>query len=75
MYSAYYLSAGFAGTALAKMFAVITVGMPLTLLSTAQVASLIRKAVKTEMVEVPLAAKLPPFRTSHFLSWGNAHTL
>ena len=47
-------------------------GMPLTLLSTAQIAFLIRKFTRTEMLDAPLADALPPFGRLHFISWGEA---
>ncbi len=59
-----------AGTSLAKMFGVVAIGMPLTLLSTAQVAFLVRKYVQTEMLDAPTAAALPPFGKMHFITWG-----
>lgn len=52
------------------MFAVIAVGMPLTLLTTAQVAFLIRNFVQTEMQNMPAADSLPPFGKMHFITWG-----
>lgn len=55
---------------LAKMFGVIAIGMPLTLLSTAQVAFLVRKYVQTEMLDAPTADALPPFGKMHFITWG-----
>ena len=59
-----------AGTSLAKMFGVVAIGMPLTLLTTAQVAYLVRKYVQTEMLDAPTADALPPFGRTHFLAWG-----
>ncbi|DBA89179.1 hypothetical protein WJX77_010210 [Trebouxia sp. C0004] len=61
---------GIEGTSLAKMFGVVAIGMPLTLLSTAQVAFLVRKYVQTEMLDAPTAAALPPFGKMHFITWG-----
>ncbi|KAL3139383.1 hypothetical protein ABBQ38_003717 [Trebouxia sp. C0009 RCD-2024] len=61
---------GIAGTSLAKMFGVVAIGMPLTLLSTAHVAFLVRKYVKTEMLDTPTADALPPFGRMHFITWG-----
>ena len=52
------------------MFAVIAVGMPLTLLSTAQVAFQVRKYIQTEMLDAPTADALPPFGKMHFITWG-----
>ena len=60
-----------AGMSLAKMVGVVAVGMPLTLLSTAQVAFLIRRWVQTDMLEMPAADQLPPFHKQHFISWGS----
>ncbi len=59
-----------AGLSLAKMFGVIAIGMPVTLLSTAQVAFLVRKYVQTEMLDAPTADALPPFGRMHFITWG-----
>ena len=59
-----------AGMSLAKMFGVVAIGMPLTLLTTAQVAFLVRKYVKTEMLDAPTADALPPFGRLHFITWG-----
>lgn len=61
---------GIEGSSLAKMFAVIAVGMPLTLLSTAQVAFQVRKYIQTEMLDAPTADALPPFGKMHFITWG-----
>lgn len=52
------------------MFGVVAIGMPLTLLSTAHVAFLVRKYVKTEMLDTPTADALPPFGRMHFITWG-----
>lgn len=60
---------------LAKMFGVVAIGMPMTLLCTAQVAFLVRKFVQTDMLEAPTADALPPFRRVHFISWGKRHKL
>lgn len=59
-----------AGSSLAKMVAVVAVGMPLTLLTTAQVAFLVRNYVQTEMQSIPVADSLPAFNKTHFISWG-----
>lgn len=60
-----------AGMSLAKMFGVVAIGMPLTLLSTAQVAFMVRKYVQTEMLDAPTADALPPFGRMHFITWGD----
>lgn len=52
------------------MSGVVAIGMPLTLLSTAYVAFLVRKYVKTEMLDTPTADALPPFGRWHFITWG-----
>ena len=57
------------------MFAVVAVGMPLTLLTTAQIAFMIRKYVQTEMQSMPAADSLPPFNKMHFITWGMYHLL
>lgn len=57
------------------MFGVVAIGMPLTLLSTAHVAFLVRKYVKTEMLDTPTADALPPFGRMHFITWGGFRPL
>lgn len=50
--------------------AIIAVGMPASLLVTAQIAVSIRTAVKTEMEEQPPPKRLPPFGRLHYAGWG-----
>ena len=59
-----------AGADLAKILGIIAVGMPASLLVTAQVTVLIRNAVKTDMEEQPPVKRLPPFTTLHYAGWG-----
>ena len=61
------------GSDLAKIVGIICVGMPASLLVTAQVAVLIRSAVRTTLEDTPPSQKLPPFAQSHYLAWGAAH--
>ena len=59
-----------AGSDLAKITAIIGVGMPASLLVTAWVAVTIRNAVRTEMEEQPVPKRLPAFNKFHYAGWG-----
>lgn len=59
-----------AGADLAKILGIIAVGMPASLLVTAQVTVLIRNAVRTDMEEQPPVKRLPPFTAAHYAGWG-----
>lgn len=63
-------SAASAGSDLAKIMAIIAVGMPASLLVTAWVAVAIRSAVRTEMEEQPTPKRLPSFNKFHYAGWG-----
>ena len=53
-----------------KILAIIAVGMPLSLIFTAQVAVSIRKMVNTKLEDTPTPKKLPPFKAFHYSLWG-----
>lgn len=56
-----------------KILAIIAVGMPASLVFTAQIAVSIRKMVKTELEDSPTPKKLPPFKRFHYSLWGTFH--
>lgn len=60
----------FAGIDLVKILGLVIVGMPATLLVTAQVAILIRKYSKTEMEPHEPQDSMPPFSKLHYAAWG-----
>ena len=60
-----------AGSDLAKIIGIIAVGMPASLLFTAQVAVSIRKMVDTKLEDTPTPKKLPPFKRFHYNLWGS----
>ena len=62
--------AGCAGSDLGKIVAIIAVGMPASLIFTAQVAVAIRKMVETKLEDTPTPKKLPPFKRFHYSLWG-----
>ena len=53
-----------------KILAIIAVGMPASLVFTAQVAVSIRKMVNTKLEDTPTPKKLPPFKPFHYSLWG-----
>ena len=59
-----------AGSDLGKILAIIAVGMPASLIFTAQVAVSIRKMVNTKLEDTPTPKKLPPFKPFHYSLWG-----
>ena len=59
-----------AGSDLGKILAIIAVGMPASLIFTAQVAVTVRKAVNTKLEDTPTPKKLPPFKPFHYSLWG-----
>jgi hypothetical protein len=59
-----------AGADLAKIVAIIALGMPATLLVTAWIAVAIRNATRTELEEQPVPKRLPPFSKFHYALWG-----
>lgn len=59
-----------AGIDLVKILGLVIVGMPATLLVTAQVAILIRKYSKTEMEPHEPQDSMPPFSKLHYAAWG-----
>ncbi|EIE23379.1 hypothetical protein COCSUDRAFT_15440, partial [Coccomyxa subellipsoidea C-169] len=66
---------GIQGADLAKIMAIIGVGMPASLLVTAWVAVAIRNAVRTEMEEQPTPKRLPSFNKYHYAGWGGVLAL
>lgn len=61
---------GIPGGDLAKMLAVVVLGMPATLLATAAIAVAIRKAAKTPLGPPPPADAPSPFSRRHYVGWG-----
>ena len=62
---------GIPGADLAKMLAVVVLGMPATLLATAAVAVAIRNAAKTPLGPPPPADAPAPFSRRHYVGWGS----
>ena len=62
---------GIPGTDLAKMLAVVVLGMPATLLATAALAVAIRNAAKTPLGPPPPAEAPAPFSRRHYVGWGS----
>ncbi|KAK9807442.1 hypothetical protein WJX73_007719 [Symbiochloris irregularis] len=58
------------GVALTKILSIIAIGMPFTLLVTAQVAIVIRRISQTELEPAKPEAQLPPFSKVHHIAWG-----
>lgn len=63
-----------AGADLAKILGIIALGMPASLVFTAQVAVSIRKMVETKLEDTPTPKKLPPFKRFHYSLWGGSFT-
>ncbi len=61
---------GIPGSDLAKMLAVVVLGMPATLLATAAVAVAIRSAAKTPLGAPPPSDAPAPFSRRHYVGWG-----
>ena len=61
---------GCAGADLGKIVAIVALGMPASLIFTAQVAVAIRKMVETKLEDTPTPKKLPPFKRFHYSLWG-----
>ena len=59
-----------AGADLAKILGIVALGMPASLVFTAQVAVSIRKMVETKLEDTPAHKKLPPFKRFHYSLWG-----
>ncbi len=55
---------------MAKILAIICLGMPASLLFTAQVAVGIRALCKTQVEPQPPQRPQPPFARAHHLAWG-----
>ncbi|GBF88340.1 plastidal glycolate glycerate translocator, chloroplastic [Raphidocelis subcapitata] len=66
---------GIPGGDLARIVGILLVGMVATLLFTAQVAVVIREAVKTPVKPVPKGKPAPPFETGHYVAWGTIAVL
>lgn len=62
---------GIPGADLAKMLAVVVLGMPATLLATAAVAVAIRNAAGTPLGAPPPADAPAPFSRRHYVGWGS----
>ena len=58
-----------AGSDLGKILGIIAIGMPASLIFTAQVAVSIRKMVNTKLEDTPTPKKLPPFKPFHYSLW------
>lgn len=63
---------GCAGADLGKIVAIVALGMPASLIFTAQVAVAIRKLVETKLEDTPTPKKLPPFKRFHYSLWGES---
>ena len=63
---------GCAGADLGKIVAIVALGMPASLIFTAQVAVAIRKMVETKLEDTPTPKKLPPFKRFHYSLWGES---
>lgn len=61
-----------AGADLAKILGIVALGMPASLVFTAQVAVSIRKMVETKLEDTPTPKKLPPFTRFHYSLWGGS---
>ena len=66
---------GCAGADLGKIVAIVALGMPASLIFTAQVAVAIRKMVETKLEDTPTPKKLPPFKRFHYSLWGESRLL
>ena len=62
-----------AGSDLGKIIGIIAIGMPASLLFTAQVAVSIRRMVNTKLEDTPAPKKPPPFKAFHYSLWGASY--